>query len=159
MPKKQYIPVPLYLTDEKVAEIKRDLAELENVIMPSIRKRLSVAYEDGDIPENNPWLTAAEELNEAMHQRNVLVDMLSRRKKPPEKSKSTKISLGSSVNIKVGASSLISIVLVSSEEADPVMNKLSVDSPIGSALVGKKRGDHVIAKTPSGDIPIEILDS
>lgn len=156
MPKKQYIPVPLYLTDDKVAEIKAELAELENVVMPAIRTRLATAYEDGDMPENNPWLTAAEELNNAMGRRNQLLDLLARRKKLSKKTPAQKITLGSTVTIKI-YNKLATYLLVSSEEADSLDNKLSIDSPIGLALLGKKSGDKVVAKTPGGELEILIL--
>ncbi len=148
--------VPLFLTEEKINVIKNELLEIETIILPEIRKRMAAAYEDGDIPENNPFITANEDLQEAMKRRNDLRKQLARAKLfKPHKERDI-LHLGSTCTIKVGGETL-RITLVSSEEANPTAGKISIDSPLGSALLARLPGETVEFTTPSGTQKVSIL--
>ena len=67
--------------------------------------------------------------------------------------------MGSTVTIKKAQDKAEkTITMVGEFEANPTMNKISVGSPLGQALVGKKKGDTVIVKAPAGEIAYEILN-
>lgn len=157
MKKKQPTLEPIFLTPEKISDIQIELTEIEEQILPEIRKRMSSAYEDGDIPENNPYLTANDDLQNAMRRRNELRYLLARSKAyPKESARKNRISLGSNLTISINGGTPQGITLVSSEEASPLEGKLSIDSPIGKGIaVAKTRVFEI--ETPSGKIVIEIL--
>lgn len=159
MPKKKPDLAPLFLTDEKKAEIYAELKEIETIILPEVRKRLATAYEDGDIPENNPFITANDDLQEAMKRRNDLRRLLLRAKiynQEHHTRRTDGIHLGDTAVVVLGSDTL-SVILVNSEEADPAENKISVDSPLGKALLGKLPGETVEFHTPSGSQTVSIL--
>jgi len=156
--RKHYIePEPLFLTSEKIAEIKSELEHIEKTLMPSIRKRLAEAYEDGDMPENNPWLTANDELQSSMKRRNELRHLLLRSKKhqttPDHNTEATTMGIGRAITISINNAAPQTITLVASEEADPQNNKISVDSPLGKALMQNLEETFEL-ETPGGKVTI-----
>lgn len=159
MPKKLPPLEPLFLTKDKILEIKNEIRVIDKEILPEIRKRLAAAYEDGDIPENNPYLTANDDLQDALRRRNELRHLLSRVKLFKPHKERENIHLGSNVHISINGTESKTITLVSSEEAEPSIGKYSVDSPIGKALLGSFPGEAVYAETPLGVITIHVLKS
>lgn len=157
MAKKAITLSPLFLTQEKIQEIKAEIQHITNVQLPEIRTRLATAYEDGDMPENNPWITASIDLQNAMSRRNELRRLLARAKSYKPHAEKGIIHLGSTLQIQINESRPTSITLVSSEEADPSEGKISIDSPIGCALLQGKVGEQVFVETPAGNVKILIL--
>ncbi|PIY17238.1 hypothetical protein COZ14_03640 [Candidatus Dojkabacteria bacterium CG_4_10_14_3_um_filter_Dojkabacteria_WS6_41_9] len=155
MPKKQIAPKPIFLSKEKLKEIEQELEKIEAHILPEIRRRLAIAYEDGDLRENNPWESANNELQESMKRRNDLRLLLVRSKYCGNaEDKENSITNGSTLTISIAGGEPTKVTLVSSEEADPTLGKISIDSPIGKALLLKLS----FAETPSGKVAIEILN-
>lgn len=155
---KKFVEIqPIFLTKEKIAEIIEELHLIDTVILPEIRKRMSDAYEDGDIPENNPWLTANDDLNNAMKRKNELRNLHLRAKKYKPNRKSGILHLGSNVIIRINEGTEQAVTLVASEEANPLEGKMSIDSPIGKALLGKKPEVTFFVETPSGKTSITVL--
>jgi len=66
------------------------------------------------------------------------------------------VAVGSQVSVSVNGDKM-ELMLVGSDEADPAIGKISVDSPIGKALVGHKAGDSVAVKTPAGEMNYQIV--
>lgn len=151
--------VPLFLTEEKIQELKNEIKRIEEEVMPEARNRLAKAFEDGDIPENNPFITAHEDIQVAMKQRNDLRNLLARARlyKPHKEGKKDLIHIGSKFSIKYKDGKIAIFTLVSSEEAAPLEGRISVDSPYGTALVNKTVGDKVLIKTPKEEIEVEII--
>lgn len=154
MPKKQTAPDPIFLSPEKLKEIVQELEAIETRILPEIRRRLAIAYEDGDLRENNPWEAANNELQESMKRRNELRLLLVRAKYfEKDTGKRSAITVGSSLLVSIAGGKPRMVTLVSSEEANPIEGKISVDSPIGKALLLALP----FAETPSGKLAIEIF--
>lgn len=149
--------IPLFLTEEKKYEIKEEIRDIEQNQMPEIQRRLALAYEDGDIPENNPFITAHEDLQKAMKRRNDLRELLMRAKAFKSRERADVIHLGSHVKIKYKDGRTREFQLVSGEESDIKANKISIDSPYGVAVSGKQVGDMVQISTPSGEVEVEIV--
>ncbi len=149
---------PLFLSEEKIKEIQSELDAIENQILPSLRKRLADAYEDGDLPENNPWITANTELSEVQQRRNILRFHLARAKAAKKLPKSrARFSVGSEVTISLNGATPQKITLVESEEADPLTGKVSVDSPIGRAILDSFGQKTLTVKMDTRTIKIDIL--
>ena len=157
MPKKGKKLEPVFLSTEKIAEISAELHELEHVTMPEIRQRMATAYEDGDMPENNPWLTASSDMEKAMKQRSDLRELLARTKLFKKEEELETLQLGNSAKISINGGSCISVHLVSSEEAAPAQGKVSIESPIGRGLIGRKQGDTITVETPGKTLVVAIL--
>jgi transcription elongation factor GreA len=68
----------------------------------------------------------------------------------------SKVGLGSKVELKTG-NKTVTFSVVGPVEADPLEGKISDESPIGEALLGKKVGDHAVITTPKGEIDYEIV--
>lgn len=136
-----------YLTKEGVDELTLELAELKKQRGP-IAERIKTAREFGDLSENAEYSSARQEQERAEARiadiENILlnVEII---KKPKADSKA---QLGSVVKLKSDGKSK-EFQIVGTVEADPLNGKVSDESPIGRALLGKKEGDDVEIKTPA----------
>lgn len=150
---------PLFLTPEKTASIEKELEDIDKVELPIIQKRMAVAYEDGDLPENNPWIAANNDLQETLKKRNDLRRLLDRGKqyaKLQSTVRKTQNRVGKTFVVSINGQKEITAMLVASEEADPLTHKISCDSPIGKAMLDAKIGQEVQVETPGGMIQLLI---
>jgi len=147
----------IFLTTEGFATLEKELKELQKVTLPEIKKRMSNAREDGDLSENNAWITAKEEMEIARLRVSELRTMLKEAQLVEDNEKKTlTVKLGDSVTLKVGAQTM-NVKIVPTLEADPAVGKLSAESPVGKAVIGKKVGDIVEIQTPAGVQTAEII--
>lgn len=157
--RKNYIePEPLSLTPEKIEQIITELDHIERKLMPSIRKRLADAYEDGDMPENNPWLTANDDLQSSLKRRNELRHLLARVKSfekliQHKQSTAAGLGIGSIHTISINNGQPKTVTIVASEESDPTSDKISIDSPLGKALVCEL-SERFELQAPGGKVTI-----
>ncbi|MBI4101064.1 transcription elongation factor GreA [Candidatus Microgenomates bacterium] len=142
-----------HLTKAGVAELKHELEQLKRQRL-TVAERLKVAKEQGDLTENSDWANAQDEykyvesrIDEIQHiLRNVIII---------KKSRSDVVLLGSQVELSTnGKKARYSIV--GSLESNPEAGKISDDSPVGKALLGKKLGEAVAIKTRAGNIKYKI---
>lgn len=144
-----------HLTREGVDELKAELAELVALRGP-IAERIKTAREFGDLSENAEYSSARQEQERTEGRiaeiEHILlnVDII---KKPKGDSK---VQLGSSVVLKNGDTKRFQVV--GTVEADPMHGKISDESPIGKALMGKKVGDEVEIKTPAETATYKIVE-
>ncbi|MDB5169778.1 MAG: greA [Candidatus Saccharibacteria bacterium] len=135
------------LTKDGVAEMEAELAHLHSSRV-EIADAIRIAREFGDLSENTEYQSsrAAQERNDARISEieHILqnVELI----KPPKAG--AKVQLGSKVTLK-GASGKKEFQVVGTVEADPLNGKISDESPIGQALLGKKEGDKVEIQTPA----------
>ncbi len=141
-----------YLTKEKYSELTKELDELKTVGRKKVAENLEYAKSLGDLSENAEYQEAREtQANiedrimklEAMLQSAVIVKM----------HHTESVTIGSTVTLlQEGAKDNVTYKIVGSEEADLAHKKLSINSPLGRALVGKKTGEHFTTKTPGGNV-------
>ncbi|HVS79239.1 MAG TPA: transcription elongation factor GreA [Candidatus Saccharimonadales bacterium] len=144
------------LTAEGLEELK---AELKNLISQRghVAERIKAARELGDLSENAEYQTAREE-QDRLEARISELDHILQNSQLIKKPKSDgHVSLGSKVTLKDGGKPL-QYQVVGTMEADPTEGKISDESPIGKALLGKKVGDKVELKTPAGNHTYKITD-
>ena len=124
--------------------------------MESIRTALSF----GDLSENSEYDEAKNEQAKVEAQINDLEDILKQIKVISDSDISTdQVNIGAKIKVyDEKYDEEIEYTLVGSTEADPLENKISDQSPIGSALIGAKIGDTVTAVTPNGELKLKILD-
>ena len=140
-----------YLSQEGLEKLKKELEFLKTDKRKEIADRLKHAKSLGDLSENAEYKETLEAMNFAEERIEKLEDII-KRAVIIEKSSGTTVQLGSAVKIKKETDGKIcEYVLVGQEEADISLGKISNQSPLGGALMGKKKGDTVKVVTPGGE--------
>jgi transcription elongation factor GreA len=149
-----------YYTKEGLEKLKNELRELETKGRKDIAKQIAEARDKGDLSENAEYDAAKDAQGHLEAKIAQLRQIVGNARLIDESSIDTsKVSILSRIkikNLKNGAE--LSYMLVSEEEADLAKGKISVQSPIGSGLLGKVKGDMAKITTPGGEIEFEILD-
>jgi transcription elongation factor GreA len=139
-----------FLTQEKFDELARELEQLKTVRRTEIAEHLEYARSLGDLSENAEY-QEARELQAATEERIRRLEELLKTAKIVTHAKGGVVGFGSKVTIKKeGGTETHEYTLVGSEEADMRARKLSHLSPLGSALMGKKKGEVFSFTTPNG---------
>ncbi len=145
-----------YISKEKQKELQAELERLKTEERQKISKRIEEAKKFGDLSENAEYIEAkeAQEMNE---KRIAELEALLKNAVVISKSRSTsEVGVGSTVEVEVSGKKR-ELTIVGSEEANPMEGKISNQSPIGSALLGKREGDVVDVYTPDGVVKYKIL--
>ena len=149
-----------YLTREGLQKIKKELHDYKFNRRPEVSQKVAAAREHGDLKENAEYHAAREELSLIETKIHQLQDRLSRaRIIKEEEIPDDKIYILTTVVLKdLDFDETLEYRLVSPAEADVDENKISVSSPLGQALLGKKLGDRVEVPVPAGMMNYEILE-
>lgn len=142
------MPQKFQLTQEGVDEIK---AERERLLVrrDELAKSIAIAREQGDLSENSEYQISKEEQNKNENRLNEIDNILRNVVMIERPSGRERVSLGSSVDLLEAASGRKSkFSLVGSLEADPIAGKISDESPLGQALIGKSVGQDVVVEGP-----------
>lgn len=149
-----------YLTQEGLKKLKEELEQLMTVERPKISKQIGEAIEKGDISENAEYDAAKDaqgmlEAKIAMLQSKVA----NARILDETKIDTSQVQILNKVTIKNKKNNAtMQYTLVPESEANLKQGKISVRTPIAKGLMGKKVGDVVDIKVPSGVIPFEIVE-
>lgn len=141
-----------YLTNEKFADLKKELEFLRSEKRKEVAEHLEYAKKLGDLSENAEYHQAREEQAE-VEERIRYIENLLKNAVITTVTAGNLITVGSTVRLeKEGTTEKKSMVytIVGSEEADTAAGKISNVSPLGSALIGHKEGDKVTVQTPKG---------
>ncbi len=150
---------PAYLTQEGLENLKKELEYLTKVRRFELAKKIEDARAQGDLSENAEYDIAKEEQARNEDRRIEIEDILSRVVIISKESGGTYVKLGSSFSLKKeGSDEINKYFLVGKDEADSLEGKISNESPLGHALLGRKKGEKVRAITPSGEINYTIID-
>ncbi|MDX2160671.1 MAG: transcription elongation factor GreA [bacterium] len=148
---------PTYLTAEGAEELRRELDTLINVRRPELAVKLAEAVSQGDLKENADYHDAKEQQAFTEGRIQYLENILRSAQIIQNEGKSDIIQVGAQVTIvEEGSDDEEVYSIVGAAEANPAEGKISNLSPIGSALIGRKKGEKVRVKTPSGDIVFKI---
>lgn len=155
MAQKQFI-----LTYEGLKKLEEELDYLKTVKRREIAERIKVAREFGDISENAEYDEAKNEQAFTEGKISEIEHKLKVAKVIDEEDIATDVvSIGSCVKVKdLEFDDIIDFYIVGSSEANPVEDKISNESPVGAALIGKKIGDNVVVAVPDGNITFEVLE-
>ena len=148
------------LTKEGYEKRKKEIDHLRNDKRKEVAERIRVAREFGDIAENAEYDDAKNEQAMLEHRIAQLEERLlaARVIEKKEISKDV-VSLGSHVKLRdVEAKKTLEYHIVGSAEANPAENKLSNESPVGKAIIGKKKGETVEVATPRGALKFKIME-
>jgi transcription elongation factor GreA len=150
--KKQYL-----LTKDGIAELEKELADLIAERAP-IADRIKTAREFGDLAENAEYSSARLE-QERCEARIAEVENILQNVEVIKKPKGdSKVQIGSQVKLKSESGVTKEFQVVGTVEADPLNGKISDESPIGQALLGKKENDSVEIVTPAETTTYKIVD-
>lgn len=147
------------MTEQGAEKLRLELEDLKKVQRPRIVQAIAEAREHGDLKENAEYSAAREQQSFCEGRINEIEAKLSNAqiidvKKIPH---TGKVIFGSTVTIiNLDTDQAMTYQIVGDDEADVKSNKISVNSPIARALVGKEEGDVVIVKAPGGDVDYEI---
>jgi len=145
------------LTLEGLDKIKEELKELETTRRSAVIERLQSARSLGDFSENSEYDDARNEQSFVEGRIHELKEMIKHAKIVTKKNMhGVTIDLGSRVTCTLEGEN-DTYEIVSSAEADPTHGKISIDSPFGSALIGKKKGDTVDVHAPGGSLSYQVL--
>lgn len=150
----------IYLTKEGYQELKKEHEELTKVKRPDVLSRVTQARNMGDLSENAEYVAAREELSfidGRIDELEELLKQVSLIRESSTKGGKNIIKLGSRVTLHVGGKKE-SFMVVGKWEADPAEKKISHESPLGRALLGKKVGEKVEVEAPAGKITYTIVD-
>jgi transcription elongation factor GreA len=145
---------PVLLTAEGLEKLKRDL-EVARLRRSEAGERLKEAFQPGDIEDNPEYEQAKEEVGMLDNRIYELEEMIGRAEIIKE-SHSSIAGPGSTIDVIDNDGSTESYHLVGAVESDPSAGRISVDSPVGRALVGKKKGDKVTISVPQGSLTLTI---
>ena len=149
-------PLKKYLSKNKFNELKIELEELKTKKRKEIAEKLEFAKSLGDLSENAEYHEARDEQAKVEERILIVEDILKNAEIVTDQHKDY-VTVGSKVTIQEkGSSRGEDWNIVGSEESDLANNKISNESPLGDALIGKKRGDAVELKTPNGTIQYTI---
>ncbi|MGD2058330.1 MAG: transcription elongation factor GreA [Anaerolineales bacterium] len=144
------------LTPEGAEKMKAELEHLKGDKRIELAKRLRHAISMGDLSENADYIAAKED--QAFLEGKIQeLETILRNSVIIEKSENGVIDIGSHVVIEEDGQTF-HYHLVGVKEADPRNGKISHESPIGRALLGKAVGDKAVAETPVGEITMQILE-
>lgn len=149
----------VFLTKEGLEELKKELKELTEKRKPDLIKRVARARDFGDLTENAEYTNAREELSFVEGRIAELEELMVKAKIIEEdncKNQHKTVGLGCKVTVKVDGQKHI-FTVVGEWEADPTNKKISHSSPLGKALLGKKKGEKVEVEAPAGKLTYTII--
>ena len=146
-----------HLTPDGVNELKTELSELISQ-RGEVAERIKSAREFGDLTENAEYATARQEQERAENRISEIEHILQNVEVIKKPRGDSKVQLGSEVKLKSNDGKSKNFRVVGTVEADPSEGKISDESPIGQALIGKGVGDMVEIVTPVETLSYKIVD-
>jgi transcription elongation factor GreA len=145
------------LSKEKFEELTKELEELRTTRRKEVAEQLEYARSLGDLSENAEY-QEAREMQAAVEERIGKLEAILKNAKIVRAGKSDSVSMGSTVTVqKIDGDEKHVYIIVGAEETNMFEGKISYHSPLGSALMGKKKGDQFSFHTPRGTQKYKIL--
>ena len=148
-----------YLSQDKYESLKKEMMELKNDKIPVIAKRIDDARQMGDLSENAEYHSARDEMAWAQTRVKELENILRNYQvlSNQDNTRGGVVTIGSKVLVKSNKIEK-EFTIVGAQEAEPLIGKISNESPLGRAFLGAKAGDEVDVNTPAGVQVYKILE-
>jgi len=147
-----------YLSQEKFTALQEELEHIQKVLMPHTATRIDEAKQMGDLKENAEYHAARERMGWLGARARDIESIISNAEIVTDQSEYTDtVTIGSTVTISVQGKRR-QYKIVGAQEADPLSGNISNESPIGSALLGKKKGDSVPITLPTGIQQCDVIE-
>ena len=149
-----------YITRRGAERLHAELLRLLNEERPKVTAEVSAAAAQGDRSENAEYIYGKKRLREIDRR----IHFLQRRLDtctvvvPSEQTDASRIYFGATVSLEDEDGNRTTYQIVGADEIDAKAGRISVDSPLGTALLGKRQGDSVLVRRPRGDVEVTILD-
>ena len=144
-----------YVTSEGLEKLKNQIIEIR-AKLKEVGQKIKDAKEMGDLSENAEYHEAKNEQSFLTGKEYEVAQKIKNAQIISKPTSKDVVELGSTVEINDDGDKMV-YQIVGSDEADPVKGRISIDSPIGGALVGHKKGETVEVKTPVGSSKVKIL--
>lgn len=149
----------LEITREGINKLNEELRVLQEERLKELSQRISAASEEGDVSDNSEFEDLKEEYYYVEERIREVRGILSRADVLEEGSADGTIGLGSRITVKADDDDEEETWLLVNEEESSAMDlRISDESPVGLALLGKKAGDSVTITTPDGDLTYTIIN-
>ena len=149
-----------FLTPDGAAKLKLELQNLTTVKRAELSKRLREAIQMGDLSENADYIMAKEdqaflegriqELEQVLRDAQIVTNN-------GASTRNDQVGVGCTVTVQEPGEAPEVYLIVGAKEADPRARKISNESPIGRALIGKRAGDTIKADTPGGTLVLKVI--
>ena len=149
----------VFLTPEGLKELENELDFLKTEKRTEIAEKIKIALSFGDLSENSEYDEAKND-QAKLEARIAEVEAMLKNAKVIEAHELDKDSIHIGTRFKVldvEFNEELEYQMVGSAEADPMEGKISDESPVGQALLGKKAGDIAVAETPSGELHFQVI--
>ena len=146
----------VFLTPKGLEELKRELKELVDVKRSEVVQKIATARDMGDLSENAAYVSAREEQAFIEGRISELEEIIKNAVVSSGTSSKGVVEVGCKIRVHVDGNEE-EYCLVGAPEADPKVRKISYESPLGKALMGKKVGDKVEMEAPDGKLVYTIL--
>jgi transcription elongation factor GreA len=148
------------LTPEGYTKLKEEIENLSTTKRREVAERIKQAREFGDITENSEYDDAKNEQAMLEHRIALLEDRLANaRVIEADEITSDVVGIGTKVRLRdMDANETIEYTIVGSAEANPAEHRLSNESPVGKAILGRKKGEIVDVAAPRGSLKFKIMD-
>jgi len=149
----------IYITEEGLQKLKEELDQLRKVERPSLSKQIAEARDKGDLSENAEYAAAKEAQGMLEMKISRLEDIVARSRLIDETRIDTEtVRILNRVKIRNKKNdTVMEYQIVPESEANIKLGKIAISSPIAMGLIGRKVGETVQIKVPSGIIPFEII--
>lgn len=138
------------LTAEGKVKLEEELAYLETEKRAEVGERIKVAREFGDISENSEYDDAKNEQAWMESRISEITQILANATIADTPKRGTKVTIGSIVTLESAEGKERTVQVVGTAEADPAAGKISNESPVGAAVLGRKKGDVITTEGPTG---------
>lgn len=149
-----------YVSEAGLNKLKAELAHMQNVERPAISRQIAEARDKGDLSENAEY-DAAKEAQGILEARIHKLEAIIANSRILDESRisTDSVQIMSKVKLKnLKNKAVVEYMLVSESEANLREGKISINTPIGQGLLGKKVGDTAEIRVPAGIIPFEIME-
>ncbi len=147
---------PIYITKEGLERVQKELRELRTIRRKEVADRIEKAKELGDLSENAEYAEAKDEMSFVEGRILELQNTVNRSITIEKQRETNAVMIGSTVVIQTNGKEK-TYTVVGSNEADPLHGRISNETPLAQALLGKCVGDAIEVKVPAGKILYTIL--
>jgi transcription elongation factor GreA len=147
---------PTYLSKDGLEKLRAELEEMVTKKRPEVAQRIHDAKEHGDLSENAEYEDAKNEQAFVEGRIQTLEALIKNATIIDENHSTDHVQIGSTVKVE-SDDGTESFTIVGSAEAKPAEGRISNESPVGRALLGKKKGEKVVVRVPAGDFTYKVV--
>jgi transcription elongation factor GreA len=145
-----------YLTQEKYDALLEEKRVLRKETIPGLAQRIDEARQMGDLSENAEYHAAREDMAWSQSRVKQIDAILENSEIITDQKGADFVDLGTTITVELNGNSR-EFSIVGAQEADPMTGRISNESPLGGAFMGKKKGDKVSVEVPAGTQEYKIL--